>query len=239
MKSPKLYTKLASWWPLLSKPQDYEQEAGVFTTILKNHPKPVKTVLELGSGGGNNAMFMKKHFEMTLTDLSKDMLAVSKKLNPKCGHVQGDMRSINLNRQFDAVFVHDAIAYITTEKDLKKVFGTTIAHIKDGGISLFAPDWTKETFKPYTDHGGHDNKEKSLRYLEWVYDPDPNDTTYTVEFAILLKNGKKVTVEHDRHTDGLFPKSTWLNLLKQAGFQNVNAIQDPHEKQRTLFTAVK
>jgi hypothetical protein len=38
--------------------------------------------------------------------------------DPECEHLQGDMRELRIDRTFDAVFVHDAIAYMTTEEDL-------------------------------------------------------------------------------------------------------------------------
>src|SRR3972149_1508073 len=60
------------------------------------------TVLELGSGGGNNASHMKAHFKLTLVDRSPAMLAVSRALNPECEHLEGDMRTLRLGRGFDA-----------------------------------------------------------------------------------------------------------------------------------------
>ena len=32
---------------------------------------------------------------------------MSRSINPECEHVQGDMRTLRLGREFDAVFVHD------------------------------------------------------------------------------------------------------------------------------------
>jgi len=47
----------------------------------------------VGSGGGNNASFMKRDYaEVVLVDLSPGMLDASCALNPDCRHVQGDMR---------------------------------------------------------------------------------------------------------------------------------------------------
>jgi trans-aconitate methyltransferase len=57
---------------------------------------------------------------MTLVDLSEEMLVVSRRLNPECEHLLGDMRTLRLGRSFDAVFVHDAIDYMTTEADLRR-----------------------------------------------------------------------------------------------------------------------
>ncbi len=237
--SPKLYKELAAWWPLLSAPADYAGEARVFAAIFKKHSQPVKTILELGSGGGNNALHLKKDFDLTLSDLSEEMLQVSKKLNPECEHIQGDMRTIRVNKTFDGVFIHDAISYITNKEDLEKVFETAFLHLKKGGLALFAPDWVRENFKEYTEHGGEDGEGKSLRYLEWVYDPDPSDTKYNVEFALLLKEGKKVRFEQDHHEDGIFPKQTWLDLLRKVGFKNAKGVDDPLEPPRVLFVAEK
>ena len=105
----KLYSDLASWWPLLSAPEDYAEEAAFYTRMLlaAGALRP-RTVLELGSGGGNNASHMKSHFDLVLVDPSPGMLAVSRRLNPECEHLEGDMRSVRLGREFDAVFVHDA-----------------------------------------------------------------------------------------------------------------------------------
>ena len=76
-------------------------------------------MLELGSGGGNNAFHLKQRFAMTLVDLSEDMLAVSRELNPDCEHLAGRHALDPAAAQFDAVFVHDAIEYMTTEDDLR------------------------------------------------------------------------------------------------------------------------
>jgi SAM-dependent methyltransferase len=176
-------------------------------------------VLELGSGGGNNASHLKAHFELTLTDLSEEMLAVSRELNPECEHVQGDMRTLRLGREFDAVFVHDAVEYMSSVADLRAAIQTAFVHCRPGGVALFVPDHLRETFRPRTDHGGHDGPGRSLRYLEWTWDPNPDDDTYLVDFAYLLRDGDRITVEHDRHVCGVFPRAQWLRLLEEAGFR--------------------
>ena len=132
-ETPKLYRELAAWWPLLSAPEDYAQEAEDYRKlILEGSDGEARDVLELGSGGGNNASHLKAHFRLTLVDRSPQMLDVSRRLNPECEHVEGDMRSVRLGRTFDAVFVHDAIAYMTTEDDLRGVFATAFEHCHAG-----------------------------------------------------------------------------------------------------------
>src|ERR1700683_702097 len=137
----KLYDELAEWWPLFSAPADYAEEAAFFAQVLNDSCKPPpRTVLELGSGGGNNALYLKSKFEMTLVDLSPQMLAVSRALNPECEHREGDMRSGNIGRRFVAVFVHDAMAYMTTTADLDAAIRTAYRHFRAGGVALFVPD---------------------------------------------------------------------------------------------------
>ncbi len=94
----RLYSDLASWWPLISAPEEYVEEAAFAASLLRTANPPTRTVLELGSGGGNNAFHLKREFEMTLVDLSEEMLAVSRQLNPECEHIQGDMRTVRLGR---------------------------------------------------------------------------------------------------------------------------------------------
>ena len=95
----KIYDELAPWWPLFSKPSYYEEEAALFQSLLDRAMSPApRTVLELGSGGGNNASFMKASYDMTLVDVFPGMLAVSRVINPECEHVEGDMRTLRLGR---------------------------------------------------------------------------------------------------------------------------------------------
>jgi len=234
----KLYHDLAAWWPLLSAPADYKEEADCFRPLLfEACETPPRTLLELGSGGGNNASHLKAHFQMTLVDLSPGMLAVSRALNPECEHFEGDMRTVRLGRVFDAVFIHDAIMYMASEPDLRRAMETAFVHCRPGGVALFVPDHVRETFTPGTDHGGHDDDTRGLRYLEWTYDPDPTDTTYLVDFAYLLREADgTVRVEHDRHIDGLFGRDEWLQLLREVGFQP-KIVSDPWRQD--VFVAVK
>jgi SAM-dependent methyltransferase len=218
---PKLYGELAPWFHLLTSPVDYEEEAELYRRLLVEHADgPVETVLELGSGGGNNASHLKHHFKLTLVDRSPGMLELSRGLNPELEHVEGDMRTVRLDRTFDAVFVHDALAYILSEPDLQAVFETAFAHCKPGGSALFVPDYVQETFAPRTSHGGHDSEDgrRGLRYVEWVRADPSHAPRHIVDFAYLLRDGESVRVEQDRHVCGLFPRETWLRRLDATGF---------------------
>ena len=227
-----LYKELAEWWPLLGDPvTEYAVEAGVYSDLLaETHEGPIESLLALGSSGGNNALHMKRRFpRLLLTDVSDAMLAVSRSLNPECEHRVGDMRTLRIGRTFDAVFVHDAVCYMTTEADLRSAMETAWVHCRPGGVALFAPDYVRENFPgALTDDGGCDESPLSgaaglcargLRFVEWVWDPDPDDTQYLVDYAFLLRDRDgSARVEHDRHVNGLFTRQRWLDLLTKVGF---------------------
>jgi hypothetical protein len=238
---PKLYLELSSWYHLLSAPADYAEEADFARRLITEaSPTFPATMLELGSGGGNNASHLKAHFKLTLADLSEGMLALSRNLNPESEHILGDMRTLRLDRLFDAVLIHDAIMYMTDESDLLLAMNTAFIHCKPDGAALFMPDVIRETFVSLTTHGGHDSSDndgRTIRYIEWTFDPDPRDTTYTVDFAYLLRErNKPLRVVHDTHVFGIFPREVWLRLLGVAGFE-ARAVADPWG--RVVFVAKK
>jgi len=218
---PILYTSLADWFHLLTAPEDYVEEAEFFyQVIIQKSDQPSRTLLELGSGGGNNASHLKAHFDLTLVDISNPMLTISQQLNPECEHIQGDMRDIRLERLFDVVFIHDAIGYMTDEDDLSRTIETAYLHCRPGGTILLVPDHVKENFRPSTSHGGHDGKDRGIRYLEWTWDPDPEDTTYISEMVYTMKDAQdQIRIEHDRHIMGIFHRQTWVKLFSELGLQ--------------------
>ena len=228
---PRLYSDLAGWFHLLTAPHEYREEAEYSVErILEAASGPVHAVLELGSGGGNNALHMKQRFTMTLSDLSPEMLEVSRSINPEIEHVQGDMRTLRIDGpKFDAVIVHDAVSYLTTEAEIREMAATAAFHCRPGGAVLVLPDHVRELFTPpYTEHGGHDGTDgRGLRYLMWSTDPDPSDSTYLADFAYLLRHADgTVSVERDRHVLGIFPESVWVGALREAGF-DVTALTCP------------
>ncbi len=223
-EQPKIYTELSDWWQLITPTEDYADEAAFFAGLFR--AENVRTVLELGCGGGNVAWFLKKDFALTLTDLSVEMLAESEKQNPELEHIEGDMRTLRLGRTFDGVLIHDAIMYMTSERDLGAAMLTAYEHCEPGGIAVIVPDFVAETFRPTTRHEGRDEGDRGVRYLEWTWDADPDDTEVNYEFILALKEGDDLRAVVDRQVVGLFPRATWLGLMEEAGFE-AEVIEDP------------
>jgi hypothetical protein len=127
--------------------------------------------------------------------------------------------------------------YATDPDAVRATLRTAAGHCRPGGVVAVLPDFVRETFAPGTDHGGRDASDgRGLRYLEWVWDPDPGDHTYLVDYAFLLRdrNGA-VSVEHDRHLEGLFARADWLEWFAGAGIP-ARSSKDPWGREVFLGT---
>jgi SAM-dependent methyltransferase len=234
-----MYSDLAVWWPLLSPPSEYlEEAADLLPSILTAPDAPPATLLELGSGGGSLAFHLKAHLCVTLSDRAPEMLAVSRALNPECEHVEGDMRTLALARTFDVVLVHDAIMYAATPDDARAVLATAARHCRPRGAIVLVPDFVAETFEPDENTGGCNAPDGGgLRYVERKRDPDPSDHTYETayDFVLTQPDGTVVTV-HEVHQNGLFARAQWQAWLDDVGFDVTSRI-DPWR--RVVFVGRK
>lgn len=218
----RLYHDLAAWWPVISPPGEYTEEATYLAAVLSSTAAiGVHDVLDVGSGGGHIAAHLKDKFSLTLVDVSEDMLAVSRRLNPECKHARGDMRSMRLGQAYDAVLIHDAIDYVTTEDDLASVLATAFAHCRPGGIAVFVPDYVKDDFRDLVGSGGggSDGTGRHATFRERTWDPDPADDWVQAEYEFILREADgSVEVIKETHRLGAFSRETWQRLLTRAGF---------------------
>jgi ubiquinone/menaquinone biosynthesis C-methylase UbiE len=98
---PLLYRDLVPWYRLVDPHQDHEGEAASYREGFERAVPGAETLLELGAGAGHNAFHLKQRFRCTLTDLSREMQALSRELNPECEHSLGDMRELRLGRMIE------------------------------------------------------------------------------------------------------------------------------------------
>jgi SAM-dependent methyltransferase len=219
----RLYSEFADWFRLLTPPSDYRREAAVFATLIRREAPRARTLLELGSGGGHNASHLRRRFRMTLVDLSPDMLRASRRLNPECEHRRGDMRAVRLGREFDAVFIHDALMHLTTERDLRRTAETAFAHLRAGGAALFAPDFVRETFRPGAESGGSKRGGREVRWLGW--DVKSGAEGVATLAYVMVGPGSKIEGAVDRFRFGLFSRATWVRVLRDEGFGRVRRVR--------------
>lgn len=238
--SYRLYTDLAAWWPHVADRASYPVESAAFLRILDEAAgKRVQSILELGAGSGMLASHFDPDREVVLSDLSSEMLSVSQQQNPTRQHVQDDMRTMRLERTFDAVLLQDSVMYLTSPQDLLAAFQTAAAHLKLGGVLLCLPDLVKEEFQETSMSGGSLGQ-PAAQLLEWHWDPDPNDHTYRIDMSFMFKHddGRMETI-HEHHELGLYDRKTYCTLIREAGFNLVSAMVYEDIEIPEIFCAIK
>jgi SAM-dependent methyltransferase len=223
----KIYGELADWYDLIDPVEDHKEEVDQFIADFERGIQgKAETLLELGAGAGNNAYFLKERFACTLTDISEPMLIRSRAQNPECEHIQGDMRTLRLERQFDAVLIHDAIVYMAELGDLKAALRTAWEHTRPGGATIIAPDCLKDNFREFTQTYEGEKGDRAFRMVEWNWTDDPAVDRCFCDYGFLLRTGTDIQMVHDRHIEGLFSKATWVEVLTELGFE-VEVVKRP------------
>lgn len=222
----RLYTDLAGWWSLMSPPAHYAEEAVLYLQMLRQATDaPIRSLLELGSGAGHLASQLPQELDVVLSDRAEEMLQHSRALNPNRTHVCADMRTLQLDRQFDAILLHDAVMYLTGPDDLQRCLDNMVRHCRPGGAILIVPDVVRESFEEFSTSGGQQGPDgRALNMLEWHWDPDPSDDTYQVDFAFLTREADgSVQCIHEQHTMALFSTAHYTQRIQQAGFELIAA----------------
>ncbi|MFC2164454.1 class I SAM-dependent methyltransferase [Acidobacteriota bacterium] len=241
----RLYGDLAWLWPLWEDVSIYEHETELYVELIKNQTKnDVRTVLDIGCGGGKHSYWLKKHFTVTGIDISEAMLSNAKKLNPECEFLYGDMRDFDLDRQFDSIFLNDSILHMANRTDLTVTFQNAYRHLKTGGIMICFAEYTRESFQQNaTSVSRAQSRLKppnlEITFIENLYDPDPEDDCFEYTLLYLIRESGRLTIEQDTHYCGLFPIDFWRYSLDEAGFQVSERILQIDDLDLPTFACLK
>lgn len=187
----------ARYYDLIYRDKDYRQEADFVRALLERLAPGCRTILELGCGTGGHAEHLARAgLEIHGVDISADMLQLASaryaRLSPELRSrlllSQGDVRSVDLGRTYDAVIsLFHVMSYQTTNQDLLDAFATARRHLKPGGLLVFdcwygpavLSDPPAVRVKRWEDNGI-----RVLRIAEPVM--FPNDNTVDVNYQILV-----------------------------------------------------
>ena len=242
--SNRLYADLAWLWPLWGDPAtEYAAYCEFMVKGLRRHARrELKTLLNAGCGGGKNLFTLRKHFQVTGLDLSEQMLALAAELNPGCELLRGDLRDYGLDREFDAVFLDDAISYLLTEDDLERSFHQAFKHLAPGGVLAFSIDATSENFQNRRTQVFQSIPSEKYPDTEVTYitnDYLQADGSVSNTFIYLIRRNGELRIETDQHVCGLFPLETWRYLLERTGFQIARDDYEENGDQYPSFFCLK
>ena len=143
-----VFDEYARYYDLLYQDKDYQAEADYVAALIRRFHPDAQSILELGSGTGKHARLLAdRGYKVHGIERSPEMLAKSLEAlaavqkEPKAKRLsfsQGDIRTVRLPEQFDAVIaLFHVISYQTTNEDVIAAFETARKHLKTGGIFIF------------------------------------------------------------------------------------------------------
>jgi len=220
------YNDLAWAEDWLADPAEYENEVMVYVDLIKrNATEAPRTLLHLGSGAGGYDVVFKRHFTVTGVDLSLGMLNKARVIHPDIEYIESDMRTLRLNRQFDAVAIPDSIDYMASLDDLKQAIQTAVMHLKTGGVLLVVAK-TEEVFQNnnFAYAGEKDGIQVTLFENNYINPFRPN--TYEATLVYLIRQQGELTIHTDHQVLGLFSQAIWDEVFKNAGINMQKATLD-------------
>ena len=230
----KLYSTLAPYYSILNPSGIYDAEVWHYLSVIQDRTDSLHRILELGSGVGAMAESFPSNFDVTLVDISENMLEESRIRNPQKKHVCCDIRHIStshIKEKVDAILLHDAVMYLTTEEDLFQTFVSAKNCLCKGGVFFIVPDVYLEDFEEHFLAGGEDgfidSTPVSVRLTEWHWRSSEQRNQIFVEFSMLVRHGEQeVQNIHETHTLGLFSREQYAHNLQKAGFTHIEFRED-------------
>jgi len=211
------YNELAWTEDLLVDPADCEAEAAEYVELIRRGSSPApETLLHLGCGAGGLDAVFKRHFAVTGVDLSRGMLERARPRHPEVEYIEGDMRTLRLGREFDAVAIPDSIDYMASLPELRLAIETAVAHLRPGGVLLVVGK-TAEIFRENNFAYAGERDDLQVTVLENNYVNPYRPGTYEATLVYLIRRRGELTVQTECHRLGLFAREVWEKVFAQAG----------------------
>jgi len=229
-----VFGNYARYYDLLYRDKDYAGEAQFVHKLLQNYAPSTKSILELGCGTGVHAFLLAKEgYQVHGVDLSQQMLQqatdrlshLPTELASRLEFSPGDIRTIQLNQQFDAVIsLFHVISYQTSNEDLLAAFATVKSHLKPGGVFIFDCWYGPAVLsdRPVVRIKRLEDEEISaIRIANPVM--YPNENLVDVNYQVLIKQKNTNTVEElqELHKMRYLFKPEINLLFLQSGFEYV------------------
>ena len=197
---------------------------------VSNHLPNGTAILELGCGNGQLGILLKDAgYSIEGLDLSEEMLSLAKVRQEEAGiHfplIQADMRNLTDFGTYEAIISFcDSLCYLPEKSDLEQTFEQVYAHLEEEGVFLFDV-FTTEHIADLDGYSYHDE----LPGIVFMWDSFKGEHTDSIEhdlsFFIEQADGSYKR-EMELHKERTYSIETYQELLKAAGFTNIEISAD-------------
>jgi SAM-dependent methyltransferase len=211
------YGELAEAYDLVHSRKPYAQEARVVRSLARRYARrPLRTLLDVACGSGRHLEQFARWFDCTGLDRSPAMLARARRRVPGAKLVQGRMESFDLGRTFDVVTcLFSAIGYVPSEAGLRRTLRGFARHTAPGGVVVIEPWLTPEVFRAGLVH--HLVVEGEGLTVARMNATARRSGRSIFDFHFLVGRSGRVLHSVERHSLGLFSRTTMRDALRSAG----------------------
>lgn len=241
MKKQLIHKTLAKYYDLIysAKGKGYEKEVEKVERLISKYKKSDgNKLLDVGCGTGKHLAYLKKGFSCTGIDVNQGILDIAKKNVRGVVFKRADMISFDLGKRFDVIVcLFSSIGYVKTYQNLRKTINNFSKHLKEGGVTIIEPWFTKSVYRVgscYLDtYESEDVKIARANVSKIKGNVSVMDMHY-----LIAEKGKGVSHFVDRHELGLFETDRFLKITEKAGLK-ARYKRDGLEKDRGLYIGVK
>ena len=214
----KPYEKLVFVYDHLMSHVNYELWADYLYNISKTYINEKSSILELAGGNGKfSDIFLKFYPNIIISDRSLEMLSSGKNNLSK---VCCEMESLPFKTKFDFIYsTFDSINYLTSKKDLLKLFIEVQNILSDDGIFTFDVSLEKNSLR----HAGDPlriSRSSNIRYKHLsLY--NKNSRIHKNIFEIKF-NG---TTYKEVHKQKIYPFELYFDLFERAKLFVINCYE--------------
>lgn len=222
----KLARRLARSNLMYRRPGLYDHFTGgdhsVATVVQQLFPdRPVGSVLDLGCGTGLHLAALQQAFGCSAVgvDVQPELIEYAQATHPNVELHLGDLRSVRLGRQFDAVVcLGNSLSYQLTDDDLLAAAKTFAAHTRSGGHVVILT-----MMRPLI--GGGCSTLNNQFVTATVESRSSWDADTRIVTTMRTWRHKDGSVDEDHMRRRVTPLGELADLLTEAGFADVAAVE--------------
>jgi SAM-dependent methyltransferase len=207
--------------------KDYEAEATALHGLIQERSPDARSLLDVACGTGGHLVYLRQWYEVVGLDIDPGMLAEARWRLPDVTFIEGDMRSFDVGRRFDAVVcLFSSVGYMRSEDDLARAVSTMSSRLRPGGVFVMdgwiRPDaWSDD--EPIHVHHASDATVTVTRMSR----SHRQGNTSFLDMHHLIGSSEGIEYAVDVHEMTLFESRQYEESLRGAGLISVEALPSP------------
>lgn len=209
-----------------------------------------KSLLDVACGTGDLTIQLADNYQVTGTDLSEEMLKIAeekaKSNNVEIPFVQSNMMDLFEFEKYDVITCFDdSICYLNGQEELEIAFNQAYKHLNEGGHYLFDAHSLYQMDQVFPGYMFNHKSEDSA----FMWSSYEGEYPHSIEHELTFFNwNEKIggySVNTEIHRERTYPIETFVNILKETGFKNINVRADfgssevKDDSNRWFFSAQK